>query len=87
MRFCTKLRHLSIDPTPQEDKAAIDALVDAFAAELRAKLHAKVDDGRRGWDDPDWDTLEIIRAMLEHVPKGDPIDVAAFAAFWWNRTQ
>jgi hypothetical protein len=65
---------------------ALNALVDKFAAAMKAKLlRAAIEKGRSGWDDPSWTPDEIKAALLAHVEKGDPIDVANFAAFWWNR--
>lgn len=72
-------------PTSREDKLALNRTIDAFAAELRTKLHRKVDEGMGGWDAEDWPVPDIVSALLRHVAKGDPIDVAAFAVFWWNR--
>lgn len=72
-------------PTSREDKLALNRLVAAFADELRTKLHRKVDEGEGDWDGDNWTPDDIVAALLEHVGKGDPIDVAAFAAFWWNR--
>jgi hypothetical protein len=64
---------------------AIDALVDDFAKHMKSKLRMKAMEGKSGWDDPEWTRDQIKRAMIEHVDKGDPVDVANFAAFLWNR--
>jgi hypothetical protein len=72
-------------PTPREEKLALNRLVDAFASSLRAKLHRKVDEGNGGWDSEEWGVQDIVGALLTHIGKGDPVDVAAFAVFWWNR--
>ena len=41
---------------------------------------AKKEDGRRGWDSPDW--MDGCREQLAaHIVRGDPLDVALFAAF------
>lgn len=69
------------------DMAAIDALVDAFAHAMKKKLYRKMMEGKSGWDDPTWPMDSIRYALIDHVYKGDPVDVAAFAAFWWNREQ
>lgn len=72
--------------TPSSEQRALDELVDQFAAAMKAKLRrAGVEKGRSGWDDPKWTPEEIKAALLAHVDKGDPVDVANFAAFWWNR--
>ena len=70
---------------PEADKQALCALVDEFSAEMKRKLIEKVDrDGYAGWDSEEWSVDEIERCLLEHVDKGDPVDVANFAAFMWN---
>lgn len=54
-----------------------DAAVDAFAAEMKAKLAKKRADGRAGWQEC---TSEYLSGLLrEHVEKGDPLDVANLA--------
>lgn len=66
---------------------ALDALVDQFAAAMKKKLRqAAVTNGKCGWDDVDWLHSDIRLAAYDHIAKGDPVDVANFAAFWWNRT-
>jgi hypothetical protein len=71
---------------PFVDFEALDALVDKFAAEMKRKLRrAAIEKGRSGWDDPAWHPGSIKSALLAHVEKGDPVDVANFAAFWWNK--
>ena len=64
---------------------ALDALVDAFAVEMKKKLRRKALEGRHGWDDPQY--AEGIRvAMLEHARRGpgQEVDVANLAAMLWN---
>tara|TARA_R100001143_G_scaffold58421_2_gene56291 strand:+ start:4125 stop:4733 length:609 start_codon:yes stop_codon:yes gene_type:complete len=60
-------------------------LVDRFASALKDKLHAS--QIKYGWQD-DWtadDWQERCQtSLLEHLVKGDPRDVAAFAAFMWH---
>lgn len=61
----------------------IDSLVDAFAQEMKNKLHKAEEKGRFGWDT---DSSEVLmRLLVEHIEKGDMVDVANFAAFLWNR--
>lgn len=64
---------------------ALNGLVDDFAAHLKEKLRLRWRQGRCGWDNPEWPREKIIQALLDHVPKGDMIDVAAFAMFAWNQ--
>jgi hypothetical protein len=73
-------------PTLADDRATLTKLTIAFSAEMRAKLHAKAAN-RGGWDDPSWTVDDIKRALIEHIDRGDPVDVANFAAFWWNRLE
>lgn len=70
--------------SPGEPGAATDALVDAFAAEVKAKLRAA--EAKYGWNSG-WlnpACVPALQAELQrHVGKGDPRDVAAYAAFLW----
>ncbi len=62
-----------------------DALVDRFAAAIKVKLARA--DARHGWDNAwasaDWE-VECRTDLGRHVVKGDPLDVAAYAAFCWH---
>jgi len=53
---------------------------------MQAKLLKQMDKGRNGWDDKNWTLADIKNQMIEHVKKGDMIDVANFAMFHWNQT-
>lgn len=64
---------------------ALEALINDFADTLLKKLKQKFLEGKDGWDDPAWLRADIIRQLLEHVEKGDMVDVAAFAMFAWNQ--
>lgn len=78
---------------------ALNALVDDFAVAMKKKLIKKFKEGKSGWDDPEWDPDQIKDAMIEHCGVEfsmthvrvsghelvDPVDVANFAAFLWNR--
>lgn len=56
-----------------------DIAVDRFAGMMKEKLAQKREQGRGGWDDPDQCTVELLNQLLiEHIPKGDPVDVANF---------
>ena len=65
--------------------AETDALVDRFAAALKVKLRAaEAKYGwKNGWLKSDWQ-VECQNGLLRHVGKGDPLDVAAYAAFCWH---
>ena len=63
-----------------------DLAVDRFAAAMKAKLAASRARGRSGWDDPQECTVEMLARMLvDHLPKGDPVDVANFAMMLHQR--
>ena len=68
------------------ETAALEALVDAFAARMKAKLRRKAFDGHRGWADPAC-VPAIREALRRHADKGDPVDVANFAAMLWNHRE
>lgn len=69
---------------PGAEKRALSKLVSDFHLQMRAKLHAKAGE-KAGWADNTFTVEKIKEALIEHVLKGDPVDVANFAAFWWNR--
>jgi hypothetical protein len=62
-----------------------EELVDRFAEALKAKLRASEAKygWRNGWIKPDWES-NCQRELARHVGKGDPLDVAAYAAFCWH---
>lgn len=65
--------------------AALNKMVDEFAAEMKQKLRRKWSEGYTGWDNPA--AAEYLRASLrEHVMRETPqaIDVANIAAMLWN---
>lgn len=82
-------------PTPEAisaEMARLEAAVDAFAAQMKARLAAKLAEGRSGWDDPA-NAPEIYSSMLAHgagvqLAAGQEVDVANFALFlWFMRTR
>jgi len=57
-----------------------DIAVDRFAVAMKNKLARKRDDGYGGWDDQEAvRSPDLARMLIEHIPKGDPVDVANFA--------
>ncbi|KVX62440.1 hypothetical protein [Burkholderia stagnalis] len=73
---------LAVQPAPHAD----DLAVDRFAAEMKAKLAAKRAAGRSGWDDPkQCHVATLARYLVEHVAKGDPVDVGNFAMMLHQR--
>jgi hypothetical protein len=75
-----------------DEVSKIKAGVHRFADEMEQRLTAKLQQGWRGWDDPE-NAHEIYNAMLAHgagVPMatGQEIDIANFAMFlWYQRTR
>lgn len=65
--------------------AALDKLVNAFAKEMKKKLKRKALEGYYGWDSPDWTPEQVMESLRAHLDKGDPVDIANFAAFLWNK--
>ncbi len=58
-----------------------------FCCEMGYVLGRQLATGNKGWDaldNDDWTIEEIKRRLLKHVEKGDPIDVANYALFWWS---
>ena len=71
-----------LDPDAQADRDGVRAL--AFAME--SKLAAKRAEGYGGWNRPDECTVDhLARLLLDHLPKGDPVDVANFCMMLFNR--
>ena len=65
----------SQEPKPHPD----DIAVDKFAVMMKEKLARARGKGRGGWDNPNECTIGSLAKMcVEHVVKGDPIDVANF---------
>jgi hypothetical protein len=63
-----------------------DLAVDRFALVMKAKLAKKRSEGRYGWEDPALCRIEdLARMLINHIPKGDPVDVANFAMMLHQR--
>lgn len=73
------------DPKTPDAGVETDALVDRFAVALKAKL--RFSEAKHGWQNgwlkPDW-RADCQRDLSRHIAKGDPIDVAGYAAFCWH---
>lgn len=66
------------------DEAADNEGVDRLAAAMKAKLKAKRLEGRGGWHN-DCGIGRLREMLMEHIGKGDILDVANFAMMIWNR--
>lgn len=75
-----------IEGFPADLHPATARLVRDFAQALAAKLmKAQTKYGyTNGWLTQDWET-ECRQSLQSHIEKGDPLDVAAYAAFMWRR--
>jgi hypothetical protein len=62
-----------------------DKAVDGFAAAMKAKLAVKRTEGRGGWDHPDTPPALLAKMLVDHLAKGDPVDVANFAMMLFHR--
>jgi hypothetical protein len=84
---CGELRvPLYASQQPPRDQHPDDAAVDRFAAAMKAKLAKKREEGRGGWDDPAQCKVEdLARMLVDHLPKGDPVDVANFCMMLFCR--
>jgi len=56
-----------------------------FAVAIERRLRQKSRDGMVGWDDPEWAIQEIKERLAASLLRGNPVDVANFAMFWWNK--
>lgn len=70
---------------PQKDGDPLADLVTRFSAALLAKLQAaRAKYGYdENWRNPGWQD-HCQKALIEHLAKGDPRDVAAYCAFMWH---
>ena len=64
-----------------------DEAVDRFSVAMKEKLAKSRAKGRGGWDDHAQCTVEFLSQLLvEHVAKGDPVDVANLAMMLHQRS-
>jgi len=81
-------------PLSVEERAAevrkIKRAVAAFSSEMEARMIQKLQEGWRGWDNPEH-AKEIYNCMVAHgaaipLATGQEPDIGNFAmALWWNR--
>lgn len=62
-----------------------DAAIDMFAEAMKAKLKLKRAEGWSGWEVAEPDRLIFLLSSQVNKENLDPIDVANYAAFLWNR--
>ncbi len=56
-----------------------DMAVDRFAAAMKEKLRLAREKGRSGWQQMTAEAITL--ALMDHLLKGDPVDIANFAMF------
>lgn len=75
-------------PQPKPPEYPDDIAVDKFAAAMKAKMAKQRAKGYVGWDDKDSCPTERLQQMLvDHLAKGDPVDIGNFAMMLWNREE
>lgn len=62
------------------NEAADSILVEMAAHEMREKLAKKRKEGRGGWFAPSCSSARLKNMMMEHIEKGDYVDVLNLAA-------
>lgn len=74
-------------PTGQQAFAHSDDIaVDKFAAAMKAKMAKQRARGYSGWDDKeDCPTERLQQMLMDHIAKGDPVDIGNFAMMLFNR--
>jgi hypothetical protein len=73
-------------PQPREPEHPDDSAVDKFAASMKAKMAKQRAKGYGGWSDKGQCPTERLQQMLvEHLAKGDPVDIGNFAMMLWSR--
>lgn len=78
----------AIGPCDETARLEDDQAVDLFSAAMRQKLAIARSKGRGGWQDrTDCSQERLSHLLHEHIAKGDPIDVANFCCFLWNRQE
>lgn len=91
-RITVPFKDRDIDPASERlaQMNALSGLVDDFAREMKKRLFEKLDEGRRGWDDPTW-ALPIATAMIDSAQDAcycrhdnTEIDTACYAMFLRN---
>lgn len=75
---------IEIEVPDKLNKSTID-LVKRFAEELAIKLRkAEVKYGYTNkWKNDDW-RYQCANDLIDHIVKGDPLDVAIYCAFMWH---
>ena len=74
------------EPAEQPARHHDDVAIDRFAKAMKAKMAKQRAKGYGGWDDrTDCPTEHLQQMLVDHIAKGDPVDVANFAMMLWSR--
>ena len=60
-----------------------DKIIDILASRREEKLDKKADHGFCSWQSMSIETIK--EKLIDHVKRGDPVDVANFAMFWFYK--
>ncbi len=73
-----------MDQDTQQEIERLNQAADAFATEMKARLHEQAIKGYRGWDDPE-QYQQIQDMMIHHasVSSGQEVDAANLAMILW----
>jgi len=69
----------------KSDRKALKDCVKDFSNQMSKKL-IKKSKVKSGWDSESFSEEDIKEMLLDHIEKGDMVDVANFAMFIWNRS-
>ena len=83
-QLAARLQNSASQSHPEADQDELMALAQVgvtFGCNIANKLMTGfINKGRKGWDNDDW-SKAACNALLQATVKGDPVDVAAYAAF------
>ena len=80
--LCKLYPHIEFERTPTQEDIDNEA-VDKLAQAMKNKLAKKREQGYHGWETCKHG--DLVQLLINHVDKGDPIDVANFCAFLFAR--
>ena len=80
--LCKLYSHIEFEKPPTQEDIDNEA-VDKLAKAMKDKLAKKREQGYRGWETCKHG--DLVQLLINHVDKGDPIDVANFCAFLFAR--
>jgi hypothetical protein len=76
---------MTFDAATQEEIDRLNAAVDEFADEMKARLREQALKGYRGWDDPA-QYERILEMLVSRAPaaEGEEVDTANLAMILWS---